>query len=62
MNLMCCEQRMQAAFGQLLGLHCSEKDKADCFLTKSWESYWRRMKLTDWLERTNKGWKNKEIT
>ena len=55
MNLTYCEQRVQETFERLLVLHSSEKDNADCLLTKAWESYWRRMELTDWLERIKRG-------
>ena len=54
-NLMYYEQRVQETFESLSILPSSEKDKADCNLTKAWESYWRRMELTDWLNRMNKG-------
>ena len=55
MDLTYCEQRVQEAFERLSLLHNSEKNKADFFLTKAWESYWRRMELIDWLNRMNKG-------
>ena len=49
------EQRVQETFERLSVLHSSEENKADFFLTKAWESYWRRMELIDWLNRMNKG-------
>ena len=55
MNLTYYEQRVQETFERLSVLHSSEENKADFFLTKAWESYWRRMELTDWLNRMNKG-------
>ena len=54
-NLTYCEQRVQATFGRLSVLHSSDKNKADFFPTKAWESYWYRMGLIDWLSRMNKG-------
>ena len=39
-------------------LHISEKIKADFFfLTKAWESYWRRMELKNWLKKIRRGGK-----
>ena len=55
MDMTYCEQKVQEAFERLSVLHSSEKGKADFFLTKAWESYWRRMELIDWLSRMNKG-------
>ena len=49
------EQTVQEAFERLSVLHSREKNKADFFLKKAWESYWRRMELIDWLSRMNKG-------
>ena len=54
-DLTYCEQRVQDAFERLSVLHSREKKKADFFLTKAWESHWRRMELIDWLNRMNKG-------
>ena len=54
-DLKYCGQRVQEAFERLSILHSSEKNKADFFLAKAWESYWRRMELIDWLRRMNKG-------
>ena len=55
MNLTYSEQRVQETFERLSVLHSSEKNKADFFLTKAWESYWRRMELNDWLKRIKRG-------
>ena len=55
MNLTYCKQRVHETFEYLLILYSSEKNKADFFFAKAWESYWRRMKLVDWLERIKKG-------
>ena len=55
MDLTYYEQRVQETFERLSVLHSSEENKADFFLEKAWESYWRRMELTDWLNRMNKG-------
>ena len=55
MELTYCEQRVQETFEHLSVLHNSEKVKVDFFLTKAWESYWRRMELIDWQSRMNKG-------
>ena len=54
-ELTYCEQRVQETFERLSVLHSSEKGKADLFITKAWESYWRRMELIDWMSRMNKG-------
>ena len=54
-NLTYCKQRVHEAFEHLLVLDSSEKNKADFFLAKAWESYWHRMKLTNWLERIKRG-------
>ena len=59
MDLTYYEQRVQETFERLSVLHSSEENKADFFITKAWESYWRRMELTDWLNRMNKGYKKK---
>ena len=45
MELTYCEQRVQETFEHLSVLHNSEMIKADFFLSKAWESYWRRMEL-----------------
>ena len=42
-------------FEHLSVLHSSEKNEADFFFTKAWESYWHRMELIGWLNRMNKG-------
>ena len=55
MDLTYCEQRVQETFERLSVLYISEKDKTDCYLNKAWESYWRRMELTDWFERKKRG-------
>ena len=55
MDLIYYEQRVQEAFECLLVLHSSEKNKADFFLTKAWESYWHRIELINCLNRMNKG-------
>ena len=39
MNLTYCGQRVQQTFEPLSGLHGSDKDKADFFFSKAWESY-----------------------
>ena len=44
-DLTYSEQRVQETFGHLSVLHSNEKVKADFFLSKAWESYWRRIKL-----------------
>ena len=54
-DLTYCEQKVQEAFERLSVLHSREKNKANFFLKKAWESYWRRMQLIDWLSRMNKG-------
>ena len=54
-DLMYYEQRVQGAFERLLILYSSEKNKADFFLTKAWESCWHRMELIDWLSRMKRG-------
>ena len=51
MDLTYYEQGVQETFEHLLVLHNSEKVKADFFLSKAWESYWRRMELNNWLKR-----------
>ena len=60
-DLTYCEQRVQEGFERLLVLYSSEKNKADFFLTKAWESYWHRMELIDWLSRMNKGLKKERL-
>ena len=45
MELMYYEQRVQETFEHLSVLHNSEMIKADFFLSKAWESYWRRIEL-----------------
>ena len=54
MDLTYCEHKVQEAFERLSVPHSREKNKADFFLEKAWESYWRRMELIDWLSRMNK--------
>ena len=54
-DLTYCEQKIQETFEHLLVLHSSEKNKADFFLTKAWESYWHKMELVDWLRRMKRG-------
>ena len=54
-DLTYCEQRVQETFEHLFVLHNSEKVKADFFLSKAWESYWRRMELNNWLKRIGRG-------
>ena len=58
MNLRYSEQRVQEAFERLSIFIGSEKDKADFFLTKAWESYWHRKEYSEWLRRIKKGEKN----
>ena len=55
MDLTYYEQRVQETFERWSVLRSSKKNKADFFLTKAWESYYRRMELIDWLSRMNKG-------
>ena len=55
MDLTYYEQWVQGTFERLSVLHSSKKNKADFFITKAWESYWRRIQLIDWLNRMNKG-------
>ena len=55
MELTYCEQRVQETFEHLSVLHNSEMIKADFFLSKAWESYWRRMELKNWLKRIRRG-------
>ena len=55
MDLTYFEQRVQEMFEHLSVLHNSEKVKADFFLSKAWESYWRRMELNNWLKRIRRG-------
>ena len=45
-------------FEQLSDLYSSEKDKADYFLIKAWESYWLRIEHREWLNRMNMGYQN----
>ena len=52
---------MQETFERLSVLHSSKKDKADYYLTKAWESYWRRIELIDWFERIKKSKKSKGL-
>ena len=54
-DLTYCEQRVQETFEHVSVLHNSEKNKANFFLSKAWESYWRRMELNNWLKRIRRG-------
>ena len=56
-NLTYCKHKVRKAFEQLSGMHCSEKDKVDCYLTKAWGSYWCRINFTPWFERIKRGGK-----
>ena len=40
---MYSEQGVQNKHERLSGLYGNEPDKANYFLTKTWESYWRRL-------------------
>ena len=55
MNLTHSEQTVQEVFERLLVLHCSDKDKADFFLIKAWESYWRKKEYIEGLPRIKRG-------